>query len=77
MIRDELVYLRHVLDAIGRIDQYTVGVDEKTAAHADPPVNAPYRKFQARVLQRFAPGEHVLIDTVDERAIQIEEEGWW
>jgi uncharacterized protein with HEPN domain len=28
MKRDELVYLRHVLDAVGRIEQYTGGVDE-------------------------------------------------
>jgi uncharacterized protein with HEPN domain len=30
MKRDELVYLRHVLDAIGRIEQYTADVDERT-----------------------------------------------
>jgi uncharacterized protein with HEPN domain len=29
MKRDELVYLRHVLDAVERIEQYTDGVDER------------------------------------------------
>jgi uncharacterized protein with HEPN domain len=33
MSRDELVYLRHVLDAVGRIEQYTDGVNEQ-AFHA-------------------------------------------
>jgi uncharacterized protein with HEPN domain len=30
MIRDEIVYLRHVLDAIARIGKYIDGVDDQT-----------------------------------------------
>ena len=30
MRRDESVYLRHVLDAIGKIETYLEGVDEET-----------------------------------------------
>lgn len=29
MKRDETVYLRHILDAVTRIEEYTCGVDEQ------------------------------------------------
>lgn len=30
MERDDSVYLQHILDAIGRIEEYLMGVDEET-----------------------------------------------
>ena len=30
MLRDEIAYLRHILDAIGRIEEYVDGIDERT-----------------------------------------------
>ena len=50
-------------------------VYEKPTAHPDPAMNAPYREFHPRVLQRLTPCEHVLVNTVDECAVEIEEEG--
>src|SRR5690348_15787583 len=48
--------------------------DEKPAAHADAAMDAPHRELDAGALERFAPGEDVLIHAVDERAVEIEEE---
>ena len=49
-------------------------VDEEAAAHADTAVDAPDRELDAGALERFAPGEHVLIHAVHERAVEIEQE---
>ena len=49
-------------------------VHEEAAAHADPAVNAPNRKFHSCVRQRFAPCENVLVNTIDQRPVQVEEE---
>jgi hypothetical protein len=51
------------------------GVDEQAAAHADAAVDAPHRELDADALERFAPGEHVLVHAVDERAVEVEQEG--
>jgi hypothetical protein len=37
-------------------------------------MNAPDGKFNAAALQGFSPSQHVLIDTVHQRAIKIEKE---
>ena len=34
MKRDETVYLRHILDAIGKVETYLVGVDEPAFKHS-------------------------------------------
>ena len=49
------------------------GVEHQATAHPDLAVNAPDREFDAGRLCRLAPGQDVLIDTVDERAVKIEE----
>jgi hypothetical protein len=36
-------------------------------------MNSPDRKIDSHVLQRFSPGQHVLVNAIDERAIQVEE----
>jgi hypothetical protein len=51
-------------------------IDEETAAHSDPPMNAPHGELDPRFLERFAPREHVLVDAVDERSIEVEEKRW-
>jgi hypothetical protein len=51
------------------------GVEHQAPAHADLAVNAPDRQFDAGRLRRFAPGQHMLVDAVDQGAVQIEEEG--
>ena len=33
------------------------------------------RQLEASRLSRFAPSEHVLIDTIDERPVEVEEKG--
>ena len=51
------------------------GIEEQAAAHPDPPVDAPHRELEAHRLERLTPGEHVLVDAVDECAVEIEQEG--
>ena len=48
-------------------------VGEQAAAHADPAMDAPDRKLDALGVERLLPGQHVLIDAVDQRAVEIEE----
>jgi hypothetical protein len=38
------------------------------------PVDAPDRQPDAAALQRLAPGQNVLIDAVDQRPVQVEEQ---
>src|SRR5262249_33634562 len=47
---------------------------EQAAAHADLAVDAPHRKFYAFGIERALPGKDVLVDAIDERAVQIEQE---
>lgn len=49
-------------------------VRHQAAAHADAPVDAPHRQFDAFAGQRFVPGECMLVDAVDEGAIEVEQE---
>ena len=48
-------------------------IDDQSAAHADPPVNAPIRQLDACFLKRLPPGKNMLINTVDQRTIEIEQ----
>jgi hypothetical protein len=50
-------------------------VDHKSAAHADAPVDSPHGQVDADRRHRFVPGEHVLVDAVHQRAVQVEQEG--
>jgi hypothetical protein len=45
-------------------------VDEEAAAHAHSAVDAPHGE-----LQRLVPGENMLVDAVDEGAVDVEEHG--
>ena len=54
-----------------RLSQQHVG--EQPTAHADSTMNTPDREVDALRLERLAPGEDVMVDAVDERAIEIEQ----
>ena len=43
--------------------------DNQSSTHPNEAVNAPVRKFNAALLQRLSPGEHMLIDAVHQRSI--------
>ncbi len=68
-------------EAIGFVSCYCVtgfaedGIRHQAAAHADATMDAPHGELDADAGHCFAPREDVLVDAVDERAIEIEEEG--
>jgi hypothetical protein len=39
-------------------------------------MNPPYRQLDSASLESFPPGEHMLINAVDQRPVQIEKKGW-
>jgi hypothetical protein len=47
-------------------------IHKQPAAHADTPVDAPDRQLEAGPLERFAPGQDVLVNAVDERPVEVE-----
>ena len=59
-------------DLAVRLAQQLIG--EQAAAHADLAMDAPHRQLDAFVVERFLPREHVLVDAVDERAVEVEQE---
>src|SRR5690606_26927460 len=50
-------------------------VREQAARHADLAVYAPDGQVDAVAAQRLAPREHMLVHAVDQRAVEIEDEG--
>jgi hypothetical protein len=48
------------------------GVYEETTTHTDLAVNAPHGEMNSASLERLAPGEYVLVNAIDESAIEIE-----
>ena len=48
-------------------------VYEQAAAHPDPAVDLPHGQADTHALERVAPGDHVLIDAVDERSVEVEQ----
>jgi hypothetical protein len=49
------------------------GVGHQPAAHAYAAVDAPDRQLDTAGLQRLAPGQDVLVDTVHQCAVQVEQ----
>ena len=47
-------------------------VYEQAAAHANPPVDSPYRQADAAQFQRFPPGQHMLVNAIDQGAVKVE-----
>ena len=48
---------------------------EQPAAHADAAVDPPAVDRHVALGQRSLPGEHVAVDGVDERAVEVEDQG--
>ena len=48
-------------------------VHKQTAAHADPAVDPPHRELDPGRFQSLAPGQHMLVDAVHQRAVEIKE----
>ena len=48
---------------------------EKAPAHPDLAMNAPYGEHDPFGLERLVPSQHVLINAIDECAIEIEKKG--
>ena len=50
-------------------------VGEQATAHADPAVDLPDGNIQIFFVQCLFPRQHMLVNAVDERAIEVEQEG--
>jgi len=62
--------LRRYIDA-GLAQQ---DVREQSAAHADLAMDAPDRQRNAFAVERLLPCQHVLVDAVHQRAVEVEQE---
>src|ERR1700730_1896975 len=49
-------------------------VYKQAAAHTDAPVDSPNSEIDTQFFERFAPGKNVLVNTINQCAIKIEEE---
>src|SRR5271154_922504 len=64
------------LQPLGRIVESGLAqqdIGKQTAAHADLAMYAPHRQRNAFLIQRGFPREYVLVNTVDESAVEVEE----
>ena len=48
-------------------------VCEQAAAHADLAMDAPDRELDAFAVEGLLPGQHVLVDAVDQRPVEVEQ----
>jgi hypothetical protein len=48
------------------------GIHEQSSAHANAAVDAPHGELDSRLFQGFLPCQNVLVDVVDQRAVQVE-----
>jgi hypothetical protein len=46
-------------------------VDEEPTTHANATMNPPYCELNAQIFQGFTPSQHVLVNAVDERPIEV------
>jgi hypothetical protein len=51
------------------------GLNQQAATHADAPMNAPDGERKPGFFEGFMPCENMLIHAVDERTVEIKEEG--
>src|SRR5205085_2305267 len=47
--------------------------DEQATAHADASMDLPYRKVHPELTERLLPRENVLVNTVDQRSVKVEQ----
>jgi hypothetical protein len=65
--------LRHLgADRCTHLTQQRPG--EQAAAHADLAVDGPHRNVDALGFQGFPPRQNVLVDAVDESAVEVEDD---
>jgi len=50
-------------------------VREQASAHPDLAMNSPHRQLDAFLPERKVPGADMVVDAVDERAVEVEEKG--
>ena len=48
-------------------------VRKEATAHANLAMNPPDRQWNAFPVERFFPGEHMLIDAIDECPVEVEQ----
>src|SRR6266576_2192997 len=46
---------------------------DQAATHADAAMNVPVGKMNILCFERLPPGEHVLVDAVNQRAVQVKQ----
>ena len=51
-------------------------LEEQATTHPDAAVDPPHRQGDAALGQRLLPGDDVLVHRIDQRAVQIEQQGW-
>src|SRR4030088_118179 len=61
------------IDMISGLAQQSAG--EQAAAHADLSMDTPDREIDPVRIKRLAPSQHVLIDAVDQRPVEVEQKG--
>src|SRR5205085_1204814 len=76
------VRLLQLLDFLGRQRPAGLaqqGLHEQPAAHPDPPVNPPDGKVNANTAERGAPRDHMLVNAIDQRPVEVKQERrrWW
>ena len=59
------------IDVEAGLAQQLIG--EEPAAHADLAMDAPDGQLDVLGIERSFPGQHMLIDAVDQRAVQVEQ----
>src|SRR5438445_264941 len=50
------------------------GISHQSTTHTDAAMDATNREIDPGIFQGGAPGQHMLINAVDQRAVQVEEE---
>jgi len=51
-------------------------VDEQAAAHPDAAVDAPHSELNPCPFQGLPPGQNMLVDAINQGAVEIKEESW-
>ena len=73
-VRMPLLYAGDALgvEVVPRLSQQHVR--EEATAHANLPMDSPDRQLDPFVSQRFLPRQHMLVNAVDQCAVEIEDE---
>ena len=50
------------------------GLDKQASAHSDAAMDTPHSKRKAHLLESFMPRQYMLVNAVNQRAVQVEKE---